>query len=125
MKIIIVEDDKVLSLLLSKMIERLNYEVLEIITKGREAIKIITQLNPDLILMDIMLEDDVDGIDVMISLRKKSITTPVIFITGNSDPLNRERARPTNFVEYMIKPVGFDDLKKNIQRVAINIKDEF
>ncbi|MAL16400.1 MAG: response regulator [Balneola sp.] len=114
MKIIIVEDDKVLSLLLSKMIQRLDYDVLEVITKGQEAIEKIEALNPDLILMDIMLEDDVDGIDAMLALREKSIDTPVIYITGNSDPLNRERAKSTNYVEYLIKPVGFDELKNTI-----------
>lgn len=118
MRIIIVEDDKVLSLLLSKMIERLNFEVLEIITKGYEAITKIESLKPDLVLMDIMLEDEIDGIDAMIALRKRSITTPVIYITGNSDPINRERAAVTDFEDYLIKPVGFDDLRNTIEKVA-------
>ena len=118
MKIIIVEDDKVLSLLLSKMIERLDYEVMEIITKGQEAIEKIEALNPDLVLMDIMLEDDVDGIDAMLALRKKSNHVPVIYITGNSDPLNRERANETDFVDYLIKPVSFDELKSTINSLA-------
>jgi CheY-like chemotaxis protein len=118
MKIIIVEDDKVLSLLLSKMIERLNYEILEIITRGQEAIEKIDALNPDLVLMDIMLEDDVDGIDAMMTLREKSIDVPVIYITGNSDPMNRERAEATHFVDYLIKPVSFDELKGTIFRLS-------
>lgn len=118
MKIIIVEDDKVLSLLLSKMIERLNFEVLEIITKGQEAINKIEALKPDLVLMDIMLEDEIDGIDAMIALRKKSITTPVIYITGNSDPINRQRAEITDFEDYLIKPVSFDDLRNTIDKVT-------
>lgn len=117
MKIIIVEDDKVLSLLLTKMIERLGHEVLEIITKGSDAIKIIKKKNADLILMDIMLEDDVDGISAMSSLRESGLTTPVIYITGNSDPVNFERAKKTDFLEYLIKPVGFDELKENIDKV--------
>lgn len=117
MKIIIVEDDKVLSLLLSKMIQRLNFEVLEVITKGQEAIEKIEALKPDLVLMDIMLEDDIDGIDVMLTLRKKSIETPVIYITGNSDPMNRERAKETDYLEYLIKPVGFDELKNTINSI--------
>ncbi|MDR9416699.1 MAG: response regulator [Gracilimonas sp.] len=118
MKIIVVEDDKVLSLLLTKMIERLGYEVLDIITKGSDAVQKIPSLNPDLVLMDIMLEDNVDGIDAMITLRKNGNNTPVIYITGNSDPVNRERAQVTDFEEYLIKPVSFEDLKSNIQNVA-------
>ena len=88
MKIIIVEDDKILSLLLTKMLERLDHEVIEIITKGSDAIKIISDKSADLILMDIMLEDDVDGISAMASLRESGLKTPVIYITGNSDPVN-------------------------------------
>ncbi|MEX0843685.1 MAG: response regulator [Balneolaceae bacterium] len=114
MKIIIVEDDKVLSLMLSKMIERLGFEVIEILTKGRDAIRSIESNNPDLVLMDIMLEDDVDGIDAMLTLRNNNNKTPVVYITGNSDPINRERAKETDFVEYLVKPVGFDDLKSTI-----------
>ena len=117
MNIIVVEDDKVLSLLLSKMIERLGYEVQEVITKGREAIEKIEEQSPDLVLMDIMLEDDVDGIDAMIELRKKGVQVPVIYITGNSDPVNRERAKSTGFEEYLIKPVSFEDLKANIEQI--------
>lgn len=117
MKIIIVEDDKVLSLLLSKMIQRLDYEVLDVITKGQDAIDKIANLSGDLILMDIMLEDDIDGIDAMLSLRKQGVETPVIYITGNSDPSHQKRAKETEFEEYLIKPVGFDDLKKNIELV--------
>lgn len=114
MKIIIVEDDKVLSLLLSKMIDRLGHEILQIITKGSEAIEQIEALQPDLVLMDIMLEDDVDGITAMKNLREKGFNAPVIYITGNSDPLNFERAKTTEFVDYLIKPVGFDELRETI-----------
>lgn len=117
MKIIIVEDDKVLSLLLSKMIERLGHEVIEIITKGKDAIKIIGSKEADLILMDIMLEDDIDGVSEMITLRENGLKTPVIYITGNSDPINYERAQETNFLEYLIKPVGFDELKETLEKI--------
>ncbi len=117
MKIVIVEDDKVLSLLLSKMIQRLGYEVLDVISKGQDAIDKIQNLLPDLVLMDIMLEDDIDGIDVMIRLREKGFNTPVIYITGNSDPSHQQRAQKTDFEEYLIKPVGYEDLKRNIELV--------
>ena len=114
MRIIIVEDDKVLSLLLSKMIDRLGHEILEVITKGSDAIEQIEKLQPDLVLMDIMLEDDIDGITAMKNLREKGFTSPVIYITGNSDPVNFERAKETDFTDYLIKPVGFDELKETI-----------
>lgn len=118
MKLIIVEDDKVLSLLLSKMVERLGYDVLEIITKGQEAIKKIQEHKPDLVLMDIMLEDEIDGIEAMATLRDKGIETSVIYITGNSDSTNYNRAKKTEFIDYLIKPVNFHDLKQSIIKVS-------
>lgn len=119
MKIVIVEDDKVLSLLLSKMIERLGFQVLDVLSKGRDAITRISELDPDVILMDIMLEDDVDGIDAMLSLRDSGNTTDVIYITGNSDPVNKERAQATKYLDYLIKPVGFDELKQTLATVKV------
>lgn len=117
MKIMIVEDDKVLSLLLSKMVERLGHEISDVISKGEEAISKILALKPDLILMDIMLEDDIDGIEVMSRLREKSVNTPVIYITGNSDPGNIQRAKETNYLNYIIKPVSYEDLKIIIKEI--------
>lgn len=117
MKIMIVEDDKVLSLLLSKMVERLGYEISDVISKGAEAITQILALKPDLILMDIMLEDNIDGIEVMSHLREKSVQTPVIYITGNSDPGNIQRAQETNYLDYIIKPVSYEELRTKIMEI--------
>ncbi len=89
-KVLIVEDDKVLSLLLTKMMEKMDMNVIATVTEGREAIRLAKELLPDLILMDIMLEDDVDGIDAMINIQKEDIKTRLysslvilILITGN------------------------------------------
>ncbi len=117
MNILIVEDDKVLSLLLTKMVEKLNFTVAGTAIAGREAINKSNELKPDLILMDIMLEDDLDGIDAMLELRKNGSQVPVIFITGNSDIYNRERAQETNYIDYLVKPISFELLKETIKKV--------
>jgi len=117
MKILIVEDDKVLSLLLSRMVQKMDHEVIETVTKGEDAIQTALKEQPDLILMDIMLEDDIDGIDAMLEIRKNKTELPVIFITGNSDPYNKERAQETNFVDYLIKPVNYQELKNSIDKI--------
>jgi len=117
MQILIVEDDKVLSLLLTRMIEKMEHMVIDNVTKGIHAIEKATELKPDLILMDIMLEDDIDGIDAMLQIRKKGMEMPVIFITGNSDPYNKERAKETNFIDYLIKPVNYQELEESISKV--------
>lgn len=118
MNILIVEDDKVLSLLLTKMIERLSLNVLGSVARADTAIALVKEHSPDLILMDIMLEDTMDGIDAVLELRKINIHTPVIFITGNSDAYNKTRASVTNYIDYLIKPVNFEELKNSISKVA-------
>jgi CheY-like chemotaxis protein len=117
MDVLIVEDDKVLSLLLTKMVEKIGLSVAGTASSGKKALETAIELSPDLILMDIMLEDDIDGIDVMNSLRAANHDFPVIYITGNSDLYNRERAVETNYVEYLIKPISFDQLKDAIAKV--------
>ncbi len=119
MNILVVEDDKVLSLLLTRMVEKTGNAVIGSAVAGSEAIQKAEKLSPDLILMDIMLEDDIDGIDAMLEIRKKNLDTPVIYITGNSDIYNRERAKKTNYIEYLVKPISYDLLKETINKVNI------
>lgn len=119
MTVLIIEDDKVLSLLLSKMVERLNYQVVGIYTKGSEAITKAQELVPDLVLMDIMLEDDIDGIEATKEFQKNNLTSKVIYITGNSDSYNRERAKSTHHIDYLVKPISLDDLKNTIEKIKI------
>ena len=120
MDVLIVEDDKVLSLLLSKMVDKFGANVVGTCVGGQEAIDKAKLLSPDLILMDIMLEDDIDGIDAMLKLRDDKIDIPVIFITGNSDTYNRERAKKTDYIDYLVKPISFDLLKETIKKVKID-----
>jgi CheY-like chemotaxis protein len=65
--------------------------------------------------MDIQLKDDIDGITAMQEIRKKS-DVHVIYITGNSDQYNLSRAKETNFVDYLVKPIQMSHLKKSISK---------
>lgn len=117
MNVLIVEDDKLLSLLHSRIIEKLGMTVIGTAVSGHEAISMVKELNPDLILMDIILEGEMDGIEAVTCLRKEEISTPVIYITGHSNDYLEERAADTNFIDYLIKPVSFEVLKKSIAKV--------
>lgn len=115
-KILIVEDDMILSMVLERMIVKLDYEVIGKKITGEAAISSALELEPDLILMDIQLKDDTDGIEAMQEIRKTS-DVPVIYITGNSDQYNLRRAKETNFVDYLVKPIQMSDLEASIQKV--------
>ena len=80
--VMIVEDDLILNLLYESYLEKLGYDAEGELVYGKTAIEIAKRIKPDLILMDISLEGEMDGIDAMTEIRKFS-DVPVIYITGN------------------------------------------
>lgn len=113
--VMIVEDDLILNLLYESYLEKLGYDAEGELVYGKTAIEIAQKIKPDLILMDISLEGDIDGITAMKEIRKFS-DVPVIYITGNSDPHHVQRAKETNYLDYLVKPIEFNDLKESIER---------
>lgn len=118
-KILVVEDELVLQLMLEHMLRKMGFEHIEKTTRGDVAIEKGKSEDFDLILMDIMLQDDIDGIEAyrQISQVKK---TPVIYITGNTDPRNKERAEKFGYYDYIGKPITFSYLRSAIQKLFEN-----
>lgn len=116
-KILIVEDELVLQLMLVHMLQRMGFDDFEKTTKGREAIELCETHDFDLILMDIMLQDDIDGIEAYKKIKNKKGGIPVIYITGNTDPKNKERAQELGYYDYLGKPLTFKQLKNSIDKV--------
>lgn len=112
-KVLIVEDDLVLNLLYESYLERLGFDTEGELVYGKTAIEAAKNLEPDLIIMDISLDGDIDGIEAMVEIRKFS-DVPVIYLTGNSDPYHVKRAKETDYIDYLTKPIQFDDLKESI-----------
>ena len=114
-KVLIVEDDMIIAMVLERMIVKLNYTVLDKVITGEDAISSAQQNEPDLILMDIQLKDSTDGITAMEKIRERS-NVPVIYITGNSDQYYMNRAKATDFVDYLVKPIQMSDLEQSINK---------
>lgn len=113
--VMIVEDDLILNLLYESYLDKLGFDAEGELVYGKTAIEVAKRINPDLILMDISLEGEMDGIDAMLEIRKFS-EVPVIYITGNSDPYHVQRAKETNYIDYLVKPIEFNDLKDSIEK---------
>lgn len=113
-KVLIVEDDLILNLLYESYLERLGFDTVGELVYGKTAIDKVRELDPDLVLMDISLEGDIDGIDAMKEIRTFS-EVPVIYITGNTDPYHVKRAEETDYLAYLTKPIEYEDLKKTIE----------
>lgn len=97
-----------------KMVQRLGLDVLKVVETGEEAIEAALSTEPDIILMDIRLAGELDGIEAAFEIRKKLSDTRLIFLTGNSDPIYRKKADEIDYEAYLIKPIRFDDLEKII-----------
>ncbi len=109
-KIVIVEDDSLLAIVLKKMASAMNFDVLDISQTGQAAIQSIEKNKPDLIFMDIVLADTISGIEVMKKVREYS-NVPVIYITAQSDFSIRRDAGDVVNSFFMQKPINMSELK--------------
>jgi len=110
-RVLIVEDDMLLSMVEERLITKLGFDVVGKVTKATDAIDKTTELNPDIIIMDISLKGEMDGIEAMEMIREKS-NVPVIYLSGSSDRYYLERAKKTGFSGFLTKPVTSADLKE-------------
>ncbi|HBE17291.1 MAG TPA: hypothetical protein DEG17_06280 [Cyanobacteria bacterium UBA11149] len=113
-RILIVEDESVVAWDLEESLERLGYTVMATVTSGDEAISISSTIKPDLILMDIMLEGDIDGIAAGQRIRD-SFNIPVVYLTAHADDQTLQRALSTNPYGYIVKPFVERELYTTIE----------
>ncbi len=112
--ILVVEDETVVAKVLSLRLKDLGYEVAGIVNNAIDAIAEAKRLKPDLILMDIMLKGDMDGIEAASEIRK-FLDIPIIFLTAFSDEETLERAKFTGAYGYIIKPFEEREIRINIE----------
>ena len=112
-QIMVVEDENITALDIAGKLEQLGYEITAMVSSGTLAIEKARQLHPDLILMDIMLKGDMDGIQVTKSI--EDLFIPVVYLTSYTDEKTLERARKTSPYGYIIKPYNEDELKSTIE----------
>lgn len=109
-RVLIVEDDMLLSMVEERLIQKLGYSVVGKVDRGMDAVDKALELEPDVIVMDISLKGDMDGIETMEMIREKS-GVPVIYLSGSSDRYHYERAKKTGFIGFLTKPITSGDLK--------------
>lgn len=111
--ILLVEDEAIIALSTKKMLEKTGLFNVSIVDNGVAAISFVKQHPPEIILMDIKIVGMMDGIETMHEIRKFS-SIPVIYLTGNSDPRARVRAKATGNSDFLTKPVEIIDLLQSI-----------
>ena len=112
-KVLIVEDETIVALDIKRAILNLGFEVTNTATTFEEAITCVKENTPDIILMDINLENSLDGITTAYEI-KKTNDIPIIYLTAFCDDETINRAIETNPVGYLLKPFKIDELKSTI-----------
>jgi CheY-like chemotaxis protein len=102
--ILIVEDEAIVALDLKNRLEGLGYSVSAIVATGEEAITKADAVRPDLVLMDIRLKGDLDGIAATRAIHAHS-RVPVIYVTALTDQNTRQRSEATEHHGYLAKPL--------------------
>lgn len=115
MKILIIEDDLILALSTEMMLKKVGYNQIYKATTGEEAVELAFEISPDILLVDIQLGPGITGVDAVKQIQIK-LDVPALYITGNSDKVNRELASQTNYIDYMVKPVTFSELRTAMEQ---------
>jgi signal transduction histidine kinase len=109
-RIMIVEDERILALDLAETLDELGYTVAGMASRGDEAIDLARRLAPQLILMDVRLDGDVDGITAAETIRDEH-DVPVVFLTAHADDDTLHRATHSDASAYLVKPFKAPDLR--------------
>lgn len=117
-KILIVEDESIVAKDLQNRLTKLGYNVPSVVSSGEEAIKQVADNNPDLVLMDISLKGEIDGIEAAVIIHE-NFKIPIIYLTAYADDKTVERAKRSNPFGYLLKPLKERELYTNIE-IAIN-----
>ena len=113
-KILIVEDDIFSASIIKKILSNHSYEVTDIISDSGDVMSSIDKNVPDLILMDIVIQGGMDGIQIAEIIKEKN-DIPIIYLTGDSSEETIQRAKITEPFGYLIKPVNEKILLTNIE----------
>lgn len=113
-KILVVEDEAITAMDIKRTLENRGFEVVSTSSRGEEAIKKAEELKPDLVLMDIILKGDMDGIEAADKIMTL-FDIPVVYLTAHTDKNTFNRAKLTKPYGFITKPVNQDGLEGTIE----------
>jgi two-component system, cell cycle sensor histidine kinase and response regulator CckA len=113
-KILVVEDNAIISLDIQRQLQSLGYRDSKAVESGRDALELIPEMLPDLILMDIVLGEGIDGVETA-GIINERFNIPVVYLTAHSDESTLERAKITNPFGYILKPFKAGELYSTIE----------
>lgn len=122
-RILVVEDERLVAKHIENMVRGLGYEVAGVAATGEDAVRIALETLPDLVLMDIMLRGDMDGIAASEQIWDKA-AIPVVYLTAYADESTLERAKVTDPFGYLLKPFEERELYTAIEMALYKHKSD-
>ena len=124
-RVLVVEDDMIIAANISLQLTKLGYEITGIETRGEEAIVHAQENRPDIILMDVNLKGELDGIETA-SIIHSRLKIPIIYLTANTDEASFKRAKETHPFAFIPKPLNTIQLRRTFELVVqqINLKED-
>ena len=122
-RILVVEDEGVVAKDIQNTLKSLGYEVSALASSGEEAIEKAAETQPDLILMDIVLQGEMDGVEAVAQIQSVS-DIPVVYLTAYADEKTLQRAKITEPYGYILKPFAESGLYSNIEMALYKHKAE-
>lgn len=113
-KILIVEDEMIIGAKISMQLTNLGFEVTGILPRGEDAIVHVQETKPDIVLLDIHLKGEINGIETATQLQRLG-NIPVIYLTANSDEATFNQAKATRPYAFISKPYKQLDLQRAIE----------
>ena len=117
-RVMVVEDEAVVALHLRRELTKLGYTVAGVATNGEQALKMIDEVFPDVILMDIHIQGELDGIETANRI-PRYLHIPVIYLTAYSEDTTLKRAGETHPYGYLIKPFLDRELHATIKMALV------
>ncbi|MCU7494654.1 MAG: PAS domain S-box protein [Ignavibacteria bacterium] len=122
-KILVVEDEAIVALDIKLRLQALGYKVTGIVSNGEDCLKMIEAEKPQLILMDIIIKGEQDGVSLAGFIKEK-YNIPVIYLTAHTDEATLDRAKQTAPYGFIIKPFELKDLRSTIEIALFKYQSE-
>ncbi len=110
-RVLIVEDERIIAMATSVNLQRMGCEVVATAATGQQAVDYAIHKKPDVVLMDIMLQGTMTGIEAARQIRDSAPTLPIIYCTAYTDAGTKAQAAQTNPKAFMGKPLNYAELK--------------
>ena len=117
-RIIIAEDENIVAKDIENKLKKSGYDVLCVVSTGKDLLDKVSESPPDLVLMDIKLDGDMDGIETAAKL-KDGFGIPVVYLTAYADKITLRRREETKPGGYVLKPFKLSDLRESIESALL------